>query len=274
MLISHFTALPVIDTRGNTNASSASAPSQSSPSEPEDRSSFDEQTLSHQESNTQSITDNASSEVNLSQNNGSSLTKNEEATHDEEDTSEDKQAEPYSNYTDEELQIIEQLKTREAEVIAHEQAHAAVGGQYTGPPNYDYQTGPNGVRYAVSGEVSIDTSEIPGDPEATLQKAKQIKAAALAPADPSAQDLKVAAKADRMAANARAEIISENNGVDRNSANNLENNGKDKFNEEKNTNSEQNEDESELMKTRGVYIEHYYNGSSQNRKLATFELTI
>ena len=49
-----------------------------------------------------------------------------------------------------------------------------------------------------------------GDPQASLQKAKQIKAAALAPAEPSNQDIKVAAKADQMATQARNEILAEN----------------------------------------------------------------
>lgn len=37
-----------------------------------------------------------------------------------------------------------------------------------------YKTGPDGVKYAVSGEVLIDTSRVPGDPQATLQKAQLI----------------------------------------------------------------------------------------------------
>jgi len=41
-------------------------------------------------------------------------------------------------------------------------------------------------------KVNIDTSEASGDPEATIQKARQIQAAANAPANPSAQDRAVA----------------------------------------------------------------------------------
>ncbi|MFN3239472.1 MAG: putative metalloprotease CJM1_0395 family protein [Pseudomonadales bacterium] len=102
--------------------------------------------------------------------------------------------------------IVEQLKARDREVRAHEAAHAAVGGQYAGAPTYTYQRGPNGVSYAVGGEVSISTSEIAGDPEATLQKALQVQRAALAPAEPSAQDRKVAAQASQMAAQARIDL--------------------------------------------------------------------
>jgi len=58
----------------------------------------------------------------------------------------------------------------------------------------------------VGGEVSIDTSPEPGDPEATLQKMRRVRAAALAPAYPSSQDLKVASNAASQAAKAMAEI--------------------------------------------------------------------
>ncbi len=103
-------------------------------------------------------------------------------------------SEPEGNetYTEAELEQISALKLRDAEVNAHERAHAAVGGQHAGTPSYSYKTGPDGVKYAVSGEVSIDTSRVPNDPEATLRKAQQIKAAALAPAEPSGQDRRVA----------------------------------------------------------------------------------
>lgn len=102
--------------------------------------------------------------------------------------------------------VIQELAARDREVRAHEQAHAAVGGQYASAPTYEYQRGPDGVAYAVGGEVSISTSPIPGDPEATLQKAQQIRRAASAPAEPSPQDRRVAAEAARMEMQARTEI--------------------------------------------------------------------
>jgi hypothetical protein len=105
-----------------------------------------------------------------------------------------------------EQKVIEQLSARDREVRAHEQAHAAVGGQYASSPTYTYQRGPDGVSYAVGGEVKIDTSPIPNDPEATLRKAEQIARAAGAPADPSGQDRAVAAQAAKMAQQARIEI--------------------------------------------------------------------
>lgn len=101
---------------------------------------------------------------------------------------------------------IQELAARDREVRAHEQAHAAVAGQYAGSPTYSFVRGPDGVSYAVGGEVSIDTSPIPGDPEATLRKAQQLRRAANAPADPSSQDGSVAAQAAQMEQQARTEL--------------------------------------------------------------------
>jgi hypothetical protein len=100
------------------------------------------------------------------------------------------------NLTPDEQIELDLLEQRDTEVRAHEQAHVAAGGQYvTGSPTYSYQTGPDGQRYAIGGEVGIDTAPISGDPAASLQKARVIQRAALAPAEPSAQDLQVAASA-------------------------------------------------------------------------------
>ena len=107
------------------------------------------------------------------------------------------------------LELIRTLSQREAEVHAHENAHSAVGGQYAGSASYTYQRGPDGVNYAVGGEVSIDVSVIPGDPAATLQKMQLVQRAALAPAEPSAQDRKVAALAAQQANQARAELATQ-----------------------------------------------------------------
>ncbi|XOV80142.1 MAG: putative metalloprotease CJM1_0395 family protein [Aestuariibacter sp.] len=105
---------------------------------------------------------------------------------------------------------VQELKARDREVRAHEQAHAAVGGEYAGSPSYEFETGPDGQQYAVGGEVSIDISE-ESDPQETLQKMQQVRAAALAPNDPSPQDLRVAGEASRKASEARADIAEDNN---------------------------------------------------------------
>lgn len=107
----------------------------------------------------------------------------------------------------EELEQVKKLAARDREVRAHEQAHLATAGQYArGGPTYSYQQGPDGKRYAIGGEVQIDTSPVDGDPKATAQKARVVRAAALAPAQPSAQDLRVAAAATQMEQQALAEL--------------------------------------------------------------------
>lgn len=110
----------------------------------------------------------------------------------------------------EEEQQIKELRTTDQEVRAHEMAHlAAAGGLSKGGATFEYQHGPDGQLYAVSGEVQIDSSGVSGDPEATLQRAQQIQRAALAPAQPSSQDRSVAVAAAAMAAEARAEIANQ-----------------------------------------------------------------
>lgn len=101
---------------------------------------------------------------------------------------------------------LQQLKSRDREVRAHEAAHIAAGGSLIrGAANYKYQRGPDGLNYAVGGDVSIDISK-GNDPHKNLQKAVTIQRAALAPANPSATDHAVAAQASQMAAVARVEI--------------------------------------------------------------------
>ncbi len=93
---------------------------------------------------------------------------------------------------------VRELKETDREVRAHERAHAAAGGVHAGQPTYTFENGPNGRRYAVAGQVSIDTSPVSGDPQATIDKAEQIKRAASAPAKPSSQDRQVAAAAEAL----------------------------------------------------------------------------
>ncbi len=107
-----------------------------------------------------------------------------------------------------ELSEIQQLSARDMEVRNHELAHAAVGGSYAGAPSYEYQTGPDGKKYAVGGEVSIDVSK-GATPQETIEKMQTVKAAALAPAEPSSQDRKVAAEASQNIAEARVELVRE-----------------------------------------------------------------
>lgn len=108
---------------------------------------------------------------------------------------------------------LRKLRQRDAEVRAHEAAHLAAAGQYAaGGASYEYQQGPDGRQYAIGGHVDIDASSVPGDAEATERKAEQIRRAALAPGEPSAQDARVAAKAAQMSARAKADQGDETSG--------------------------------------------------------------
>lgn len=108
--------------------------------------------------------------------------------------------------TSQEEKEVRRLKQRHQEVTRHEEAHYRTAGRYAlGRPTYEYADAPDGKRYRVGGEVRIDTAE-EADPEKTLEKAKVVKKAALAPADPSTQDRRIAAQADQMMRKAEQEI--------------------------------------------------------------------
>ena len=111
--------------------------------------------------------------------------------------------------TPEESRELQELKRTDREVRTHEQAHKAAGGAHAGSIHLEYTVGPDGKRYASSGEVSIDVSEVPGDPEATLRKMEVVQRAANAPAEPSGADRQVAAQAASTASRARAELATE-----------------------------------------------------------------
>jgi len=103
-------------------------------------------------------------------------------------------------------QQIAALKQRDREVKDHEQAHRAVGGKYAGAMSLQYERGPDGVNYAVAGEVQINMSRSADNPEADLIRAQQIRQAALAPAEPSVQDRYVALNAMQLALDAQERI--------------------------------------------------------------------
>jgi len=97
------------------------------------------------------------------------------------------------------------LSQIDAHVKAHEAAHKAVGGSLAGSATYKYKIGPDGKRYAVSGEVPIAIKK-GNTPEETIKNMEQIKAAALAPTDPSPQDLRVAATAEAIENQAKIKL--------------------------------------------------------------------
>lgn len=110
-----------------------------------------------------------------------------------------------ASLTKEERQQVQELASRDREVRDHEEAHKRMGAQYTGSISYDYTTGPDGKRYAVSGEVPIDATP-EEDPRETIDKMTIVIAAALAPTEPSAQDRAIARQAEAYRLIAQADL--------------------------------------------------------------------
>ena len=108
--------------------------------------------------------------------------------------------------TADQVRLVQELSQIDQKVRAHETAHQAAAGSLGGAVSFSYQTGPDGKSYAVGGEVPVDMSA-GRTPQDTLSKAEQIRSAALAPADPSPQDLSVAAQASQMEAAAREQLM-------------------------------------------------------------------
>jgi hypothetical protein len=96
--------------------------------------------------------------------------------------------------------LIAKLRSRDTAVRMHEAAHQGAGGGLVGGASFTYQTGPDGKQYAIGGEVPVDFSPVSDDPEATISKEQRVIAAAMAPADPSSQDIAVANQAAQILA--------------------------------------------------------------------------
>ncbi|NUB06997.1 hypothetical protein FW320_12515 [Azospirillum sp. Vi22] len=107
--------------------------------------------------------------------------------------------------TDDQERQVQELKRIDASVRQHEAAHQAAGGPHAGGASFTFTRGPDGKNYATAGEVQVDAGE-ESDPEATVRKMDTVKAAALAPSDPSAQDLRVAQQADAAKMQAQQEL--------------------------------------------------------------------
>ena len=107
--------------------------------------------------------------------------------------------------TPEQQAEVAKLAARDREVRAHEAAHLATAGALANGVDYTYEVGPDGKFYAVEGKVRVSIP--PGQtPEQLLADARQLRAAADAPGDPSAQDMAVAAKASQMESEALEKI--------------------------------------------------------------------
>ncbi|WP_434629813.1 putative metalloprotease CJM1_0395 family protein [Chromobacterium sp. CV08] len=106
---------------------------------------------------------------------------------------------------------VEELKSRDTDVRRHEAAHQAAGGTLAGAASFTYQQGPDGKQYAIGGEVPIRLSQ-GNTPQETIQNAQTVRAAALAPSDPSGQDRAVAAEASQMEQQARSQLLQQQSG--------------------------------------------------------------
>ncbi|EKK2242818.1 hypothetical protein PMB06_000255 [Campylobacter jejuni] len=142
-----------------------------------------------------------------------------------------------------EVAQVRELQSIDRNVKAHEAAHQAAGGGLAGAASFTYTRGPDNQMYATAGEVPISMQK-GNTPEETIANARQIAAAAMAPADPSPQDYKVAANATKMefeAMKLKAEEAKEKEEEnkekdDKNSENSLEKTDKDSKNNDKNSN--------------------------------------
>lgn len=108
--------------------------------------------------------------------------------------------------TPQERRRVAELQQIDREVRAHEAAHMAAGrGVVTSGADYSYTYGPDGQRYAVAGEVGIDTAA-EQKPEDNIEKGAAIQDAALAPRNPSAQDYRVAGIGAQLESRGRIEL--------------------------------------------------------------------
>ncbi|MCB1325535.1 MAG: hypothetical protein H7A21_15475 [Spirochaetales bacterium] len=112
----------------------------------------------------------------------------------------DKQARGSDGLSDQQRDVLRDLRARDREVRAHEKTHMAVAGPLAkGGPSYEYVIGPDGKPYAIGGEVRVDTSTGP-DAAKNARHADRLAAAALAVKDPSLADQQVANESATMKA--------------------------------------------------------------------------
>ncbi len=119
----------------------------------------------------------------------------------------EKKADSSDKLSQDEKRLVSELQSRDTEVHTHEAAHQS-GGAATGGATYTYQQGPDGKMYAIGGEVSI-SFQTGSTPQETIINAQTIIASALAPTDPSGQDMAVASSAMIMMMKAQQQLAQE-----------------------------------------------------------------
>lgn len=163
--------------------------------------------------------------------------------------------------TQKEVQQVRELQSIDKNVKAHEAAHQAAGGGLAGAASFTYTRGPDNQMYATAGEVPVSMQK-GNTPEETIANARQIAAAAMAPADPSPQDYKVAANAAKMEFDARAEAMKLK------AEESKEKEEKNKEKDNKNTeNSSETDKNSNLNKDFKNFVAKTYQQNSQNNNL-------
>lgn len=103
-----------------------------------------------------------------------------------------------------------EMRARDKDVRDQKAAQARAAAPYAGAANFEYETGPDGRQYAVSGEVKIDVSATVGDASETARKMEQILSATLAADELSVEDRRVLAEARKQRLEAQTDIIAAN----------------------------------------------------------------
>lgn len=99
---------------------------------------------------------------------------------------------------------LNKLQAIDAKVRAHEAAHQS-GAAAAGGASFTYQKGADGVMYAVGGEVPVRIAS-GSTPHESIANAQAAITTALAPADPSPQDISVASQARVILMKAQQEL--------------------------------------------------------------------
>ncbi|HWR40776.1 MAG TPA: putative metalloprotease CJM1_0395 family protein [Patescibacteria group bacterium] len=106
------------------------------------------------------------------------------------------------------------LRSIDSSIRMHEAAHQLAGGGYAGGVSYLYRLGPDSREYVSGGKVAL-VVPMGTTPEETIRNMRRVKQAALAPADPSSQDLRVALQAAAVMSRMEDQIrIQQNGGTD------------------------------------------------------------
>ncbi len=169
--------------------------------------------------------------------------------------------------TMQQVQQVRELQSIDRNVKAHEAAHQAAGGGLAGAASFSYTRGPDNQMYATAGEVPIRMQK-GRTPEETIANARQVVAAAMAPADPSPQDYRVAANALKMEFEARAEATKLK--AQEAQEKNEENEENEEKQENLDTNNQDSKDSSEKAKTNKDFrnfIGTIYQQNSQNNQI-------